>query len=110
MTNTSSKKQPKPTSEWTDKDWHKFRQWLVDMLKVGPMTVTFTKKDGAERVMHCTLEKDKLPPIEVKETTRTKKENLDVVSVYDLNAKGWRSFVIKNITSVSIQIGSEESE
>lgn len=110
MTNTSSKKQPKPTSEWTDKDWHKFRQWLVGMLKVGPVTVTFNKKDGSERVMTCTLEKDKLPPLEIKENVKPKKENLDVVSVYDLNAKGWRSFVLKNVTNITIQIGSEESE
>lgn len=104
MTNTSNKKPPKPASEWTDKDWHKFRQWMVDMLKVGPMTVTFTKKDGSERVMNCTLEKDKLPAIEIKETTKTRKENLDVVSVYDLDAKGWRSFVLKNVTNIKIEI------
>ena len=93
-----------PASEWTDKQWTKFRTWLVSMLKMGPVTVTFLKKDGSERVMNCTLEADKLPPIEIKEDAKPKKENLDVVSVYDIDAKGWRSFILRNVTNVKIDI------
>jgi hypothetical protein len=107
MKNTLLVEQQKPTSEWTDKDWHKFRTWLIGMLKVGPVTVTFNKKDGSERIMLCTLEPDALPPMPIKESTETakpKKENLEVISVYDLNAKGWRSFVLKNVTNIKIVI------
>ena len=92
------------TTEWTDKDWNKFRTWLVGMLKIGPVTVTFKKKDGSERVMNCTLEAEKLPPFEVKENAKPKKENLDVVSVYDIKAQGWRSFILKNVTNIKLDI------
>jgi len=47
---------------WTDKDWDKFTEWLKGMLHVGPVTVTFNKKDGSERVMKCTLDPKELPP------------------------------------------------
>jgi hypothetical protein len=107
MKNTLLVEQQKPTSEWTDKDWKKLRTWLIGMLKVGPVTVTFNKKDGSERVMLCTLQPEVLPPIPIKESTETtkpKKENLDVISVYDVNAQGWRSFVLKNVTNIKIDI------
>ena len=55
-----------PTKDWEDKDWNKFTKWLNSMLKVTDMTVTFTKKDGTERVMKCTLQPDVLPVVEVK--------------------------------------------
>ena len=104
MKNTLQVEQHKPTSEWTDKEWRKFRTWLVGMLKVGPVTVSFKKKDGSERVMNCTLEAEKLPPVEIKENAKPKKENLDVVSVYDIDAQGWRSFILKNVTNIKIEI------
>jgi hypothetical protein len=31
-----------------------FKKWLKSHLKYGPVTVTFTKKDGSERIMKCT--------------------------------------------------------
>ena len=37
------------------------RKWLQDMLRMGPVTITFTKKDGDERVMTCTLQEDAIP-------------------------------------------------
>lgn len=67
------------------------RKWLVDMLKFGPTKITFTKKDGTERVMNCTL-KDDLVIYQDKKTERTKEPNLEVCPVYDLDNKGWRSF------------------
>jgi hypothetical protein len=82
----------------------KFRDWLIGMLKVGPLTVTFNKKDGAERVMTCSLQPELLPPVTVKESTTSKKENINTISVYDLNAQGWRSFIIKNVTAVTIEL------
>ena len=67
------------------------RNWLVGMLKHGPTKVTFTKKDGTERVMNCTL-KEELVTFEEKKTDKIKTPNEDVCAVYDLDNKGWRSF------------------
>jgi len=95
---------PAPTSEWTDKDWNKFRNWLTGMLKVGEVTVTFTKKDGTERVMRCTLNPDNLPKIEIKEEKKERKKSEDSLAVYDIEAKGWRSFVFRSVRRVNIEL------
>ncbi len=106
MTNTSTNELqvPAPTADWQEEDWSKFRNWIVGMLRVGPMTVTFTKKDGTERIMNCTLEASELPVQELKEGAKTKKENVDIVSVFDLQAKSWRSFTLKSVKQVRIDI------
>lgn len=112
MTNTSKQElQNLSNSEtWTDTEWDHFRKWVVEHLKFGMVTVTFTKKDGAERVMECTLNHGIIPPMpEPKvlaegETLKVKKENLNIVSVYDVAAQGWRSFTLRNVKQVSFSI------
>jgi hypothetical protein len=81
-----------------------FRNWLIGILKVGPAVITFNKKDGSERVMTCSLQPELLPPAPIKESTTTKKENTSTISVYDLNAQGWRSFIVKNVTNVTLEL------
>lgn len=93
------------TTEWSEKDWDKFSTWLKDMLKIDVATVTFTKKDGTERIMKCTLNPDQLPSAPVTEGKKERKVNNDVLAVYDVEAKGWRSFTIKSITKVNFTIG-----
>ena len=67
MMNTSHNAQLLPnTEEWTDEQWTTFRNWIVSHLQAGPVTVTFNKKDGAERVMTCSLQPELLPPTTVK--------------------------------------------
>lgn len=89
---------------WTDKDWDKFTDWLKGMLHVGPVTVTFTKKDGSERVMKCTLDPKELPEQVITENKKERKQSDNNIAVYDLEAKGWRSFVIRSIKRVNITI------
>ncbi len=89
---------------WTDKDWDKFTDWLKGMLHVGPVTVTFTKKDGSERVMKCTLDPKELPEQVITENKKERKQSDNSIAVYDLEAKGWRSFVIRSIKRVNITI------
>lgn len=68
--------------------------------------VTFTKSNGEERIMYCTLN-ESLIPIDTapsSEMKRTKKENPDVQPVYDVKSLGWRSFrwdSVKDFTSES---------
>lgn len=93
------------TTEWSEKDWDKFSTWLKDMLKIDVATVTFTKKDGTERIMKCTLNPKQLPPTPVTEGKKERKVNEDVLAVYDVEAQGWRSFTIKSVTKVSFTIG-----
>jgi len=79
--------------------------WLKSVLQNVPATITFTKVDGTERVMKCTLEAKELPPVVPlvegktprKETTSTK-----ALRVFDLEKKEWRSFTVKNLKQISL--------
>lgn len=89
---------------WTDKDWTTFNKWLKGMLKIDVATVTFTKKDGTERVMKCTLNPDQLPIIPVTEGKKERKINTDTLTVYDVEYNGWRSFQLKSVKMVQFTI------
>lgn len=84
-----------------------FRGWLKGVLTVQPATITFTKKDGTERVMNCTLRADMLPAVEIKEDKTPRKQNDSVLSVYDLDAQGWRSFTINAVKRVSFTMSDD---
>jgi len=92
------------SNDWTDKDWDKFSEWLIGMLRSGPATVTFTKADGTDRVMECTLEESKLPKVELKESAKPRKESTTSMRVFDLEKNEWRSFTIKKVKQVNILI------
>ena len=89
---------------WTNDDWDKFTEWLKGMLYLGPVTITFTKKDGTERVMKCTLDPKELPEQVVTENKKERKQSDTSLAVYDLEAKGWRSFIIKSVTKVNLTL------
>lgn len=78
------------------------RDTLVGLLKNNSLKVTFTKKDGTSRDMICTLQEDQLPKQEVKENAKPRAVNLDVIRVFDLEKKAWRSFRIDSIKTFQL--------
>jgi hypothetical protein len=46
-----------------EKDLAMFKKWLRGHLRLGPVTVIFTKKDGTERVMECTTAPSLVPVV-----------------------------------------------
>jgi len=79
-----------------------FRKDLQEQLINGALEVTFTKINGDKRVMNCTLNSAVVPQTE--KTTETKKKKLDenLLSVWDTDANGWRSFKIDSIIGVKL--------
>ena len=68
---------------------------VVKSLKNGVCKVVFTKANGDNRVMHATLNESMLPEqIDLEEAIqkKTKTPNPNVLAVFDVEAKGWRSF------------------
>lgn len=80
-----------------------FKDWLRDMLQVTNVEVTFTKTDGTERVMNCTLQPDIAIPYE-KKTNRHKPINTEVLAVWDIDKGEWRSFNYASIKKVQLTI------
>ena len=78
---------------------------LKNLLDQNVVVVDFTKLNGDKRVMTCTLREDMKPPATRTDTMSQKKvrEISDaVVSVWDVNAKGWRSFRYDRVNAVDI--------
>lgn len=79
---------------------------LKEMLQNSVTTVVFTKVDGTEREMNCTLLAEYLPNQETDKQqllteNATRTENPNTISVWDLDNNGWRSFRIDSIKSVA---------
>lgn len=87
-----------------EKEFKLFKKWLKSHLNFGPVTVIFVKKDGTERVMECTTATSLVPIVESAEPKREKKVNDDVMPVYDLENKAWKSFRWDSIKQVRLEI------
>lgn len=72
---------------------------LRELLRTDIVTVTFTKKDGSKREMICTTIPDYLPMPEAI-TGNLSKPSEDVVTVWDLEQNGWRSFRFDSVKSI----------
>ena len=85
---------------------------LKNLLEQNVLTVDFTKLNGDKRVMTCTLRED-MKPRATKDDTMSQKAVREVsdavVSVWDVNAKGWRSFRYDRINAVDIVDEYEQS-
>jgi hypothetical protein len=67
------------------------KERIIKMFEVNQeLKVTFTKKDGSVRVMHCTRKLDLIPTVAHPKTEKKPPE--DSLPVFDLEAMGWRSF------------------
>jgi len=75
------------------------RAELTKALSEQNAEVTFTKKDGTDRLMKCTLRADVAVPYE-KKTERTREGVPNILPVWDLEADGWRSVNIETIKEV----------
>ena len=72
-------------------------------LKKGIFEVTFTKVNGEERIMNCTLHDKVIPQATKKDPltqTKVREINENVVSVWDVKAEGWRSFDYNRVLAV----------
>lgn len=100
-----------------EKELAMFKKWLRGHLKQGPVTVTFTKKDGTERVMECTTAPSLVPlveekvhitntdnPIDFPAPKKERKINEGVMPVYDLESLAWKSFRWDSIKQVSFKL------
>ena len=106
MQNVTFTELPAVDDEWTDEGAEIFFDRLKTVMREQEIKITFTKKDGTERVMRCTLDPNKLPvhetntdnPIDFPETKR--KVSTETMAVFDRDVQGWRSFTKKSVKCV----------
>lgn len=87
------------------------RDAVLKDLRENVLEVTFTKVDGSQRIMRCTLDSRYLPPQITENHVRhideehLKKENLSTIAAWDVQNGGWRSFRIDSLHYVQVVDG-----
>jgi len=86
------------------------REEISTTLANGIHNVRFTKVDGTERTMPCTLDTTLLPVVELIESEEKKvsrKLNPDTMRVYVTDINEWRSFRIENVIEIT-KVGEDK--
>lgn len=80
------------------------RDVLLADLRKHVLEVSFQKVNGENRVMRCTLRPELLPKryveTDLEEETKFHRENKEVISAWDIQKGGWRSFRIDSVSYV----------
>ena len=82
---------------------------LYEILRNNVANVKFTKVDGTERVMNCTLYEGYIPVEQAPKGTARSKPT-ESLAVFDIEAKGWRSFRWDSIKEVKFTLGEQNHE
>ena len=81
-------------------DYEEIRNTYLQRLREGVCRVTFTKKNGEERVMDCTLNMSSVPEDKMPKGTGSNNGDVsEIIKVYDIENEGWRSFRVDSVTS-----------
>ena len=93
-------------NNWKEMELGELRKWLTGVLREEIVTIKFTKKNGTDRVMKATLH-DRL----VANTNGAgRKENLDTISVTDVEIDEWRSIRLDSIKEISFELGNIQNQ
>lgn len=84
-----------------------FQNWVKGLLhdtNVKNLCITFTKSDGTDRALYCTLVQSAIPA--EKAPKGTGREATDTTQrVFDVEKQEWRSFKWETVKSVSFDLG-----
>jgi hypothetical protein len=80
------------------------REDIARMLSFGIATVKFTKVDGTQRVMHCTIAPHLIPEEKQPkgEFLAEYPQNQSVLRVFDVDLNDWRSFRVDSVKEVTV--------
>ena len=80
------------------------REWLRGLLRDEKVKIVFTKKDGTERTMVCTLAESKIPSEKSPKNTG-KTQSDEAIAVFDLEKQDWRSFRFDSVKNIEFTLG-----
>lgn len=92
----------------TDKEFEEFKTWTHGILHdehIKDLCVTFTKKDGSERAMRCTLVEGRIPKDHQPKTQSEGSQTAgSAVRVFDTEKSEWRSFRWDSVIKVEFTL------
>lgn len=74
---------------------------IVESLRNNILEVTFTKVDGEQRIMPCTLRPEMLPVREQGEAAASS-PNRSVIRAFAIDKQAWRSFRVDSVLSIGV--------
>lgn len=77
-----------------------FKEWLLEHLAESEVTVTFTKKDGSDRVLRCTRNVSVIPTDHQPKNEKPTNTSTDAIAAYDLDISEWRSFNLSAVKRI----------
>ena len=90
-----------------EKEFEEFKAWTIGVLRdeiSKDVCVTFTKKDGTNRDMFCTLAESRIPTDKQPKTETTSKDSGSALRVFDTEKQEWRSFRWDSVTKVGFKL------
>lgn len=84
-------------------DKEQFKHWVKGLLHEGTVRVAFTKADGSERIMQCTLQESSIPADKIPKGVRTVTSE-ETQRVFDTEKQEWRSFHWDSVKAVEFNI------
>jgi len=88
-----------------EQEFEQFKKWTYGLLydeHTKDLCVTFTKKDGTERDMLCTLVESRIPREKQPKTSGSSSGS--AVRVFDTEKQEWRSFRWDSVKKVSFSL------
>lgn len=77
---------------------------IIDQLRSNVLQVTFSKVNGEERIMPCTLQADYMPEILESKINQVDdfSVNKSVVRAFAIDKQSWRSFRVDNVKAIEV--------
>ena len=77
---------------------------IIDQLRSNVLQVTFSKVDGEERVMPCTLLTDYMPELSESKVNQVDNYsvNKSVIRAFAIDKQAWRSFRVENVRAIEV--------
>jgi len=78
------------------------RDEIIAMLQAGDVTIDYTKLDGNNRLLECTLQESVIPVVQSdKDPNAQRKVNPNNIVVWDNVAGAWRTVILDRINSIT---------
>lgn len=93
-----------------EKEFETFKEWTYGLLRdsnAENLRIVFTKKDGTERTMRCTLVENQIPADKLPKTNTEESGSQttgSAVRVFDLDKGEWRSFRWDSVIKVEFDL------
>jgi hypothetical protein len=84
-----------------------FKTWLLGLLhddNISDLCVTFTKKDGSERKLYCTLVGSRIPAEKTPKEDSGRRTSEEALRVFDVESQDWRSFRWDSVLTVNFSL------